>query len=119
MATWTSFANSGINYFDNRAKDILDSRSTTKTTRTGAGAVSLDYAITEIVTDGADALTLADGVEGQQLFLVMKTDAGAGTLTPTNLYNGTTITFDDVGDSAHLIFIGTAWTFVGGTATLA
>jgi len=49
----------------------------------------------------------------------MKTDLGDGTLTPTNLGNGTTITFDDAGDSAHLIFTNAARYFMGGTATLA
>jgi hypothetical protein len=49
----------------------------------------------------------------------MKTDGGAATLTPSNLYNGTTITFDDVGDSADLIFADGQWVFLGGTATLA
>lgn len=88
-------------------------------TRTGAGAISLTTTKTLIVTTGANALTLADGVEGQVKFLVMKTDGGDGTLTPANLYNGTTITFNDVGDSAHLVFIDGQWVFMGGTATLA
>ena len=52
-------------------------------------------------------------------FIVMKTDANDGTLTPDNLGNGTTITFDDVGDSAHLLFTNGSWHFMGGTATLA
>lgn len=93
--------------------------SNTPQTLTGAGAVNLTTKSTLIVTTGANALTLADGVEGQEKFLVMKTDGGAGTLTPTNLYNGTTLTFDDVGDSAHLVFTDSQWVFVGGTATLA
>lgn len=91
----------------------------TPQTLSGAGAVNLTTTKTLIVTTGANALTLADGVEGQVKFLVMKTDGGAGTLTPTNLYNGTTITFDDVGDSAYLVFIDGQWVFMGGTATLA
>ena len=86
---------------------------------TGAGAVNITSAITHVVTTGADALTLVDGVEGQEKFIVMKTDANDGTLTPTNLGNGTTITFNDVGDSAHLLFTNGAWYFMGGTATLA
>ena len=49
----------------------------------------------------------------------MKTDGGTGTLTPANLGNGTTLTFDDEGDSAHLKFTNGNWYFVGGTATLA
>ena len=86
---------------------------------TGPGAVGLTQAITHIATTGADALTLADGTEGQEKFIVMKTDGGIGTLTPANLGNGTTITFDDVGDSAQLLFTNAAWHFMGGTATLA
>lgn len=86
---------------------------------TGAGALSPDVETTHIITTGADALTLADGDEGAHKYIVMQTDGGAGTLTPSNLANGTTITFDDVGDSAHLYFTNGAWHFMGGTATLA
>lgn len=88
-------------------------------TLTGAGAVSIATDVTWLVTTAADALTLADGTENQHKYIVMKTDGGAGTLTPTSLGNGSTITFDDVGDSAHLIFTNSAWHLVGGTATLA
>ena len=64
-------------------------------------------------------MTLADGAEGQEKYVIMKTDGGTGTLTPANLGNGTTLTFDDEGDSAHLKFTNGNWYFVGGTATLA
>jgi hypothetical protein len=49
----------------------------------------------------------------------MKTDVDTGTLTPANLANGSTVTFDDVGDSAFLKYMDEAWVFMGGTATLA
>ncbi|MCB1712433.1 MAG: hypothetical protein KDH96_08135 [Candidatus Riesia sp.] len=88
-------------------------------TLTGAGAVDLISPITHLVTTGANALTLADGEEGQIKYIVMKTDGGDGTLTPTNLGNGSTLTFDDAGDSAHLLFTNGNWYFMGGTATLA
>jgi hypothetical protein len=90
-------------------------------TLTGAGAVNLTTTVTHVVTSsGPNALSLADGYyDGQIKVIVMKTDDGAGVLTPTHLGNGTTITFDDVGDSAHLIFTNSAWHFIGGTATLA
>ncbi len=91
----------------------------TPQTLTGAGAVNITSAVTFIVTTGTDALTLVDGTENQRKSIVMKTDGGVGTLTPTNLANGTTLTFDDVGDSADLLFINSAWYFMGGTATLA
>ena len=70
----------------------------------GAGAVDVVSAITEVTTTGANALTLADGVEGQLKFIVMITDGGDGTLTPTNCGSGSTITFNDAGDTATLLF---------------
>lgn len=85
----------------------------------GAGAVDVTSEVTHVATDAANALSLADGDEGQRKFIVMITDNGAGTLTPSNLGNGSTVTFDDVGDSADLLFTNGAWHFMGGTATLA
>jgi len=123
--TTTNLTTSGDTTLGDAAGDTLSLNSgvvkfgLTAETRTGAGAVSVTLPITHIVTTGADALTLADGVEGQVKVIVMKTDGGAGTLTPSNLGNGSTITFDDVGDSAWLVFTNAAWHFVGGTATLA
>jgi len=76
---------------------------------TGAGAVDVVSAITEIVTTGAQALTLADGVEGQIKFLIMKTDGGDGTLTPTNFGSGSTLTFNTAGDAAICLFTNGAW----------
>jgi len=86
----------------------------------GAGALPLTTDIIFLTTGGAEALTLADGVAGQSLIIVMVSDGGDGTVTPANYLNGTTLTFDDVGDSAHLVFDGTNWCNVGTpTATVA
>lgn len=85
----------------------------------GPGAVNLTTQVTYVATTGADALTLANGTQGQMKIVVMTTDGGTGTLTPDNLGNGTTITFDDVGDTANLIFLASNWYWIGGTATLA
>lgn len=88
---------------------------------TDGATVSVEphYRVTTITTTGAATPTLADGVEGQQRMFVMVVDAGDATLTPTNLGNGTTVTFNDVGDTALLYFTGGNWYFMGGTATLA
>ena len=88
----------------------------TTATRTGAGAVPITVDVVKIVTTAADALTLADGVDGQTIELVMITDGGAGTLTPAHATGFSTLTFDDVGDSAVLRFLGSAW-FIVGTPT--
>ena len=74
----------------------------------GAGAVDLDNLITELTTTGADALTLADGTTSGQIKIInMIVDGGDGTLTPTTFANGTTITFDAVGESATLVWNST------------
>jgi hypothetical protein len=74
----------------------------------GAGAVDLTNLVTELTTTGADALTLADGTtSGQVKIINMIVDGGDGTLTPVTFANGTTITFDAVGESATLVWNST------------
>lgn len=94
------------------------------TTSSGPGAVAITGAIHEVTTTGTgDALTLADGAEGQHLYVVYAAEgAGADTavLTPTNLAGAsTTVTFNDLGDSAHLLFTAGEWYFLGGAAVVA
>ena len=70
----------------------------------GAGAVDTTSLITQVTTTGADALTLANGANGQLKIITMVADGGDGTLTPTTFANGSTITFNDVGDSVLLVY---------------
>ena len=70
----------------------------------GAGAVDLTSLITQVTTTSADALTLANGTNGQLKIITMVADGGDGTLTPATFANGTTITFNDVGDSVLLVY---------------
>lgn len=171
MATITTLANSGISYFSNRLKAILDTNfsnlntavvsaadivndttpqlggdldvngqaitsasngdvtinpngtgeidlakpvlTSSTSSRSGAGAVPLTASICELTTTGADALTLADGIEGQRLTIVMIVDGGDGTLTPANAGGYTTITFADAGDSVDLLFTNGNWYVTG------
>lgn len=85
----------------------------TPQTLTGAGAVDVTSDSTLLVTTGANALTLADGAEGQQKYIRMKTDGGDGTLTPTNPTGFATITFNDVGDAVTLKFLDGKWGVMG------
>ena len=82
--------------------------------RSGAGAVSVTATSTKFTsTGGAQALTLADGVEGQIKRIVHVVDGGSGVLTPTTKTGFTTITFTNVGDSATLQFFTTrGWMIV-------
>lgn len=79
----------------------------------GPGAVDITSLVTAFSSTAAgNALTLADGAQGQLKSIVYVAEtAGAdtGVLTPTNLGAGTTITFNAVGDSAMLQFVGTDW----------
>jgi len=79
----------------------------------GAGAVNLTtYSTAFTSTAAGNALTLADGAQGQIKNIVYVAEAAGGdtgVLTPTNLGAGTTITFNAVGDSCQLQFIGTDW----------
>ena len=99
------------NFFKNI---FVQGNSAAADTITLAGEVSLTYGITWIVSSTAIALTLAAGTEGQIKFIVMKTDGGAATLTPANTpANYSAIEFQDVGDSAQLLFTNAAWHIVG------
>ena len=77
-------------------------------TLSGAGAVDVVSAITEVTTTGSNALTLADGVEGQLKFIIHVTDGGSSVITPTN-FNDSTITLTNVGDSVVMLFTNSKW----------
>lgn len=72
----------------------------------GAGAASLHTYYTAWTPGGAVAGTLADGLVVGQLKLIRTLDANTGTLT----FNGdATIVFTDTGDTALLVWDGSAW----------
>jgi len=83
----------------------------------GPGAVNITSLATAFTSTAAgNALTLADGAQGQlkTIIYVAETAGGdTGVLTPTNLGSATTITFNAVGDSVTLQFAGTDWWVVG------
>jgi hypothetical protein len=83
----------------------------------GPGAVNITALATAFTSTGAgNALTLADGVAGQLKTIVYVAEAAGGdtgVLTPTNLGSATTITFNAVGDSVTLQFIGADWWVIG------
>lgn len=83
--------------------------------RTGAGAIDTVSALTQVVTTGANALTLAVPTKiGMIKTIVMTTDGGDGTLASTNIVGqstgSTSITFNDAGDALVLQAISaTKW----------
>ena len=83
----------------------------------GPGAVNITSLATAFTSTAAgNALTLADGAQGQLKTIIYVAEAAGGdtgVLTPSNLGSGTTITFNAVGDSVTLQFAGTDWWVVG------
>ncbi|MGP8323470.1 MAG: hypothetical protein ACT6FG_05710 [Methanosarcinaceae archaeon] len=90
----------------------------TPQTLTGAGAVDVTSAITHLVATGSpNAVTLADGAEGQEKTIILKTkneSYHASMLTPAHFANGSTIEFDAVGEIITLMFTNGAWHWTGG-----
>jgi len=83
----------------------------------GPGAVNIISLATAFTSTAAgNALTLADGAQGQLKTIIYVAEAAGGdtgVLTPANLGSATTITFNAVGDSVTLQFAGTDWWVVG------
>ena len=83
----------------------------------GAGAVNITSLATAFTSTAAgNALTLADGAQGQIKTIIYVAEAAGGdtgVLTPTNLGSATTITFNAIGDAVTLQFAGTDWWVVG------
>ena len=83
----------------------------------GPGAIDITSLTTAFTSTGTgNALTLADGAQGQLKTIIYVAEAAGsntGVLTPTNLGSATTITFNAVGDSVILQFIGTDWWVIG------
>ena len=92
---------------------------------TGAQAISIALPISAFVTNtnnsGNNALTMANSAHvGMIKILYLKTLTGSQTsvVTPTNFANGTTITFNAVGDSAILYFNGSNWIYLAGNSSV-
>ena len=81
-------------------------------TLTGSGStevISLTETVTQLITTGVQNFSLANGTEGQIKIITLKTDGGNATVTPASFLNGTSITFDDVGDTMTMLYRSTGW----------
>lgn len=111
-SSWHMISVEGVQGLTNSVIEIVNPSLET-ITAAGAGAVSVSTNVTLIdSTLGVQALTLADGELGQKKIIKMIADGGDSVVTPSNLFDGTTLTFDDVNDSCELIFLGSNWYIV-------
>ena len=96
----SSISNAIVPFFISAAQQALS----------GAGAIDITSTHTNWTTTAADAGTLVDStLVGQFKRIQLIVDGGDGTLTPTTLNGGTTITFADAGDTAELLWDGSGW----------
>lgn len=80
------------------------------TTTGTADVVDPDKRYSFVTSAGAHTVTLADGsFAGQEKTIILSVDGGTVTLTPANFADGTSLTFDDILDTATLVFDGTDW----------
>lgn len=95
---------------------------TSSATLSGAGAIPITTSLVKFTSTGAaQALTLANGVDGQRLTIVHDVDGGSGILTPTTKTGFSTITFTNAGDTVDLVYVTTRGWMVTGSylATIA
>jgi hypothetical protein len=101
---------------------VTDTDSAAVAATSGAVVVPVTNIFSSYITNATAAIaaTLADGVVGQIKVIKLKTkDTNNMVLTPANLGDGTTITFDATGEVAVLMFLGTAWEVIYTNATVA
>lgn len=81
----------------------------------GAGAANVTTETTKITSTGVlDAISLADGVDGQTKIIIHDVDGGSFVLTPTTKTGWTTFTSTIAGESITLKFVTTrGWIVTG------
>lgn len=88
----------------------------------GALATPITEIYSGYTTNGTAAIaaSLADGVDSQIKVIKLETfDTNNLVVTPANLTEGSTLTFDATGEIAILMFVGTSWQILYNTSTLA
>lgn len=88
----------------------------TPTTMSGAGAVPItapNVALT--TTGGAQAVTLANGTNGQEITILHDVDGGSAVLTPATKTGFSTVTFTNVGETVTLKYLTTRGWFITGS----
>jgi len=114
VEVWNYTAGTGISF----ASAVI----TGSATLSGAGAIPITTSLVKFTSTGAaQALTLANGVDGQRLTIVHDVDGGSGVLTPTTKTGFTTVTFTNAGDTVSLVYVTTRGWMVTGSylATIA
>ena len=85
------------------------------------GIISLTTPITHLTVGGTDGeLQLPGGSSGQTKILVMiGASGGTYTINSNNVASNANVTFNNVGDTATMLYTNSKWFVIGGTANIA
>jgi hypothetical protein len=87
-------------------------------TLTGSGTIQTTQTLTLISNTGTtSSLGINDGLYEGQIKVIMCTSASANSTITSNI-KATSITFNSAGDTALLVWYGSDWWVLGGTATV-
>ena len=83
------------------------------------GSINLTTPITHLAADASGGvLTMSRGSAGQLKYITLQSTAGGSFTLSGNVAGGSTVHFDRVGDAVQLLYTGTQWYVVGGTANV-
>jgi len=101
-------------------KGNINLDSTVQTISSSGTSIALTMPITYLVAPaGSGSIAIPSGTTNQVKYIVMTSTAGGGTYTiSANIAGSKSILFNEVGDSAQLLFTNTKWYMVGGTASI-
>ena len=84
-----------------------------------AGLINLNTPITILTIEGGGTLQIHKGTSGQTKYLLCSSvTSGEYVINNANVAGSANITFDTVGDTAHLLYYGNKWYMIGGTANV-
>jgi len=87
-------------------------------TLAGSGTIQTTQTLTLISNTGTtSSLGISDGLYEGQIKVIMCTSASANSTITSNI-KATSITFNSAGDTALLVWYGSDWWVLGGTATV-
>lgn len=83
------------------------------------GIIDLTKQITHLVADASGGdLVIYPGTSSQLKVVVMTSTAGGTYYIKGNIANNANVTFNNVGDTATMLYTNSKWYLIGGTASL-
>jgi len=84
-----------------------------------AGIINLNLPVTHLTSSASDGvINIPTGVAGQIKILTMISDGGGSYTLYGNMAASANVTFNQVGDTATLLYTNNKWHMIGGTADI-